>query len=170
MLNFGISLPNEICPISSSRRLGHVAVLSLPSDVSSMAKSSTAHRSRLGLDLLASQTVTLSTLHDSSQQRYLFLPHRPSLFCRFSIVPGQQREHFPRLLLNLLPVLSPLVVRLQAAGGFNLMAGQDSAVTMAASRTVEQKRQHSLHLGLVLIVSLTKTAPIVFGAVTALML
>jgi len=50
------------------------------------------------------------------------------------------------------------------------MAGQDSAVTMAASRTVEQKRQHSLHLGLVLIVSLTKTAPIVFGAVTALML
>ena len=50
------------------------------------------------------------------------------------------------------------------------MAGQDSAVTMAASRTVEQKRQHNLHLGLVLIVSLTKTAPIVFGAVTALML
>ena len=51
MLNFGISLPNEICPISSSRRLGHVAILSPPSDLSSMAKiKHTAHRNRLRLD------------------------------------------------------------------------------------------------------------------------
>ena len=110
-------------PISSSRRLGHVVILSPPSDLLSMAEiKHTAHRSRLRLDLLESQTATLSSLYDSSQQRYL--------------------TSFPRCCS-----CPPHLISIRGEATSNRWI-QLWLSKMAASRTVKQKRQHSLSLGL----------------------